>query len=55
MQSLIIKGLRVIDTRNDTRKTVIKELGDIVYFSDKTNCPLLDYNKYFIVANHENT
>ena len=47
---MIIRGLRLIDTRTGEYKTLIKELGGVVYFSDDTKCTIEEYEKYFEVV-----
>ncbi len=48
---MIIRGLRLRDTRNGEKKVLIKELGGTVYFSDGTNCTMEEYEKFFVLVN----
>ena len=51
MGTLIIRGCRYRDTRDGKEKTLIKTLGDYLYFSDETKVTVEELDKYFEIVN----
>ncbi len=50
MGTPIIRATRYKDTRDGSKKTLIKILGDVLYFSDDSTETIEDFNKYYELA-----